>query len=46
MTDTNKKIFNLTNYQITKWLKIITMYWNVKDANNRIIGKVDHFAGK
>ncbi len=44
MTDTNKNLFNLvelSGYKVAENYKDVRG-WNVKDANNRTIGKVDH----
>ncbi|WP_026709231.1 PRC-barrel domain-containing protein [Flavobacterium frigidarium] len=44
MTDTNKNLFNLdelSDYKVAENYNDVRG-WNVKDANNRIIGKVDH----
>jgi hypothetical protein len=44
MTDTNKNLFNLdelSGYKVAKNYNDVRV-WDVKDANNRIIGKVDH----
>ncbi len=44
MTDTNKNLFNLdelSDYKVAENY-IDVRGWDVKDANNRIIGKVDH----
>jgi hypothetical protein len=44
MTDTNKYLSNLdelTDYKVAENYKDVRG-WNVKDANNRTIGKVDH----
>jgi hypothetical protein len=44
MTDTNKNLFNLdelSSYKVDKNYNDVRG-WDVKDANNRIIGKVDH----
>lgn len=44
MTDTNKNLFNLdelTGYKVAENYSDVRG-WNVKDANKRIIGKVDH----
>jgi hypothetical protein len=44
MTDTNKKSFNLdelSGYKVAENYNDV-LGWDVKDANNRIIGKVDH----
>ncbi|WP_296619606.1 PRC-barrel domain-containing protein [Marivirga sp.] len=44
MTDTNKNLFNLDELSGYKVAENYTDVrgWDVKDANNRIIGKVDH----
>jgi hypothetical protein len=44
MTDTNKNLFNLdelSGYKVAENYNDV-LGWDVKDANNRIIGKVDH----
>jgi hypothetical protein len=44
MTDTNKNLFNLdelSGYKVSENYNDVRG-WDVKDANNRIIGKVDH----
>lgn len=44
MTDTNKNLFNLdelSGYKVAENYSDVRG-WNVKDANNRTIGKVDH----
>jgi len=44
MTDTNKNLFNLdelSDYKVAEDYSDVRG-WNVKDANNRTIGKVDH----
>ena len=44
MTDTNKNLFNLdelSGYKVAENYSDVRG-WNVKDANNRAIGKVDH----
>ncbi len=44
MTDTNKNLFNLdelSGYKVAENY-IDVRGWNVKDANNRTVGKVDH----
>lgn len=44
MTDTNKNLFNLdelSGYQVAENYSDVRG-WDVKDANNRTIGKVDH----
>jgi hypothetical protein len=44
MTDTNKNLFNLdelSGYKVAKNYNDVRV-WDGKDANNRIIGKVDH----
>lgn len=44
MKDTNKNLFNLdelSGYKVSENYSDVTG-WDVKDANNRIIGKVDH----
>ncbi len=44
MTDTNKNLFNLdelSGYKVAENYSDVRG-WEVKDANNRIIGKVDH----
>ena len=44
MTDTNKNLFNLdelSGYKVAENYSDVRG-WDVKDANNRIIGKVDH----
>jgi hypothetical protein len=44
ITDTNKNLFNLdelSGYKVAENYNDV-LGWNVKDANNRIIGKVDH----
>jgi hypothetical protein len=44
MTDTNKIFFNLdelSGYKVAENYNDVRG-WDVKDANNRIIGKVDH----
>jgi hypothetical protein len=44
MTDTNKNLFNLeelSDYKVAENYTDVRS-WDVKDANNRIIGKVDH----
>lgn len=44
MTDTNKNLFNLdelSDYKVAENYSDVRG-WNVKDANNRTIGKVDH----
>lgn len=44
MTDTNKNLFNLdelSGYKVAEHYSDVRG-WNVQDANNRIIGKVDH----
>jgi hypothetical protein len=44
MTDTNKNLFNLdelSDYKVSENYSDVRG-WNVKDANNRNIGKVDH----
>lgn len=44
MTDTNKNLFNLdelSGYKVAENYNDVRG-WNVKDANNRTIGKVDH----
>jgi hypothetical protein len=44
MTDTNKNLFNLdelSDYQVAENYSDVRG-WAVKDANNRIVGKVDH----
>ena len=44
MTDTNKNLFNLdelSNYKVAENYSDVRG-WDVKDANNRTIGKVDH----
>lgn len=44
MTDTNKNLFNLdelSGYKVAENYSDVRG-WNVKDANKRIIGKVDH----
>jgi hypothetical protein len=48
MTDTNKKSFNLdelSGYKVAENYNDV-LGWDVKDANNRIIGKVDHLFNK
>jgi len=44
MTDTNKNLFNLdelSGYKVAENYSDVRG-WNVKDANNRTVGKVDH----
>jgi hypothetical protein len=44
MTDTNKNLFSLdelSSYKVAENYSDVRG-WNVKDANNRVIGKVDH----
>jgi hypothetical protein len=44
MTDTNKNLFNLdelSGYKVAENYSDVRG-WDVKDANNRTIGKVDH----
>jgi hypothetical protein len=44
MTDTNKNLFNLdelSGYEVAENYNDV-LGWDVKDANDRIIGKVDH----
>jgi hypothetical protein len=44
MTDTNKNLYNLdelSGYKVSEHYNDVRA-WDVKDANNRIIGKVDH----
>jgi len=44
MTDTNKNLFNLdelSDYKVANDYSDVRG-WQVKDANNRTIGKVDH----
>jgi hypothetical protein len=48
MTDTNQKSFNLdelSGYKVAENYNDV-LGWDVKDANNRIIGKVDHLFNK